>query len=107
MPGGGEVHIFLENISINSEDIIPLEEGGYIRCCIADQGQGIQTEDLERIFDPYFTTKKEGNGLGLASAYTIVNSHGGWIEVESECGKGSRFTVYLPALASAVEETAG
>ena len=107
MPEGGEVHIFLENISINSEDIIPLEEGGYIRCCIADQGQGIQTEDLERIFDPYFTTKKEGNGLGLASAYTIVNSHGGWIEVESECGKGSRFTVYLPALASAVEETAG
>lgn len=104
MPEGGEVHISLENISINSADIIPLEEGKYIRCCIADQGQGIQAEDLEKVFDPYFTTKKEGNGLGLASAYTIVNSHGGWIEVESECGKGSRFTVYLPALESVVEE---
>jgi PAS domain S-box-containing protein len=104
MPEGGEIRISLENLSINSADIIPLEEGRYIRCCIADQGQGIQAEDLEKIFDPYFTTKKEGNGLGLASAYNIVNSHGGWIAVESECGKGSRFTVYLPALESAVEK---
>jgi len=106
MPQGGEVHISLENISISSADIIPLDEGEYIRCCIADQGQGIQAEDLERVFDPYFTTKEKGSGLGLASAYTIVSSHGGWIEVESECGKGSRFTVYLPALEPAMEEAA-
>jgi signal transduction histidine kinase len=63
-----------------------------------DTGTGIAEEDLPRIFDPFFTTKAvgQGTGLGLSISYGIVDSHGGWIEVESEVGRGSTFTVMLP-----------
>jgi signal transduction histidine kinase len=65
---------------------------------VADQGEGIAAEYLEQIFEPFFTTKDvgEGTGLGLSIAYGIVEEHGGWIEVTSELGQGSCFTVFLP-----------
>jgi signal transduction histidine kinase len=98
MPQGGVV-----TISLGTEAAPPPDDqGGPLRdCCffsVADQGQGIRNEDQQHIFEPFFTTKNtgEGTGLGLSVSYGIVQDHGGWIQVESDLGKGSRFTVYLP-----------
>ena len=104
MPDGGMIRISLENITVGTDELIPLEEGRYVKCCIADQGGGIPEEHIDKIFDPYFTSKEQGNGLGLASAYSIVNNHGGWITVESQVGKGAIFFVYLPASQAEIEE---
>lgn len=104
MPEGGTIGISLENVTVGTDELIPLEEGRYVKCCIADQGGGIPQEYIDKIFDPYFTSKKQGNGLGLTSAYSIVNNHGGWITVESQIGKGARFFFYLPASQDEIEE---
>ena len=73
-------------------------EGEYLRICVQDEGQGVSEEDMGHIFDPFFTTKDtgKGTGLGLSIAYGIVREHGGWIDAESEIGKGSCFSIYLP-----------
>src|SRR5581483_8039318 len=71
--------------------------GNYVKITVEDHGIGIPKEHLSRIFDPYFTTKQKGSGLGLATAYSIIKSHNGFIDVESELGKGSRFYIYIPA----------
>lgn len=78
-------------------------EGHFICVSVTDQGPGIAPEHLARLFEPFFTTKApgEGTGLGLSVAHGIARDHGGWIEVESELGRGSRFTLYLPATAAA------
>lgn len=72
--------------------------GDYLVVTVADTGIGMPPEVLERIFEPFFTTKEigKGTGLGLATAIGIIKSHGGFVTVESEMGKGSRFRVYLP-----------
>ena len=75
----------------------PDEAGPRVRISIRDHGRGISAEVLRRIFDPYFTTKPGGSGLGLATAYAIVVKHGGHISVESTPGAGTVFTVDLPA----------
>jgi CheY-like chemotaxis protein len=77
-----------------------LARGAYVAIAIRDTGAGIAPQDLTRIFEPYFTTKQQGNGLGLATSYSIVKSHGGLIDVSTELGRGSTFTVYLPATRS-------
>ncbi|MEW6750710.1 MAG: ATP-binding protein [Candidatus Latescibacterota bacterium] len=97
MPAGGRIRVSLQNVRVTARDAVPLDEGPYVRCSVADEGPGIPPESVERIFDPYFTTKPEGTGLGLTSAYAIVSEHGGWIAVESTPGAGARFVVYLPA----------
>jgi PAS domain S-box-containing protein len=74
-----------------------LPAGTFVRLSITDEGPGIPKENLEKIFDPYFTTKEKCNGLGLTSAYSIIKKHEGYITVESEVGKGTTFCVYLPA----------
>jgi CheY-like chemotaxis protein len=74
-----------------------LPSGEFVKITIRDEGVGIPEQNLKRIFDPYFTTKPKGNGLGLATAYSIVKHHKGLITVESEVNKGSTFTLYLPA----------
>ena len=71
--------------------------GRWIEIVVRDTGSGIPEEDLPRIFEPYFTTKKTGSGLGLATSYSIVKNHGGMIEVSSRVNKGSSFTIWLPA----------
>ncbi len=97
MPDGGVITISAANVSLAAGNVLLLPPGPYLRIRIRDQGTGIAPEFLERIFDPYFTTKSEGNGLGLASSYSIIRNHRGVISVESEPGAGSTFTIHLPA----------
>jgi CheY-like chemotaxis protein len=68
-----------------------------VKLTVEDQGIGIPKQHLQKIFDPYFTTKHKGDGLGLATSYSIIKSHGGYIGVQSELGTGTTFLVYLPA----------
>jgi CheY-like chemotaxis protein len=69
----------------------------YIKITVEDQGVGIPEKYLQKIFDPYFTTKQEGSGLGLATTYSIITKHDGYITVDSKLGVGTTFTIYLPA----------
>jgi signal transduction histidine kinase/ligand-binding sensor protein/CheY-like chemotaxis protein len=97
MPEGGHLFITLEN-AIVADQIIPgLHPGHYIKITVRDEGTGIDPKNIGRIFDPYFTTKQSGSGLGLATSYSIINKHGGHIGVFSELGRGATFTLYLPA----------
>jgi signal transduction histidine kinase len=74
-----------------------LPEGDrWIKLSIQDSGLGIPSEDLDKLFDPFFSTKEGGVGLGLSIAHRIIDQHRGKIEVESTLGKGTRFTVWLP-----------
>lgn len=97
MPGGGTIAISLTNRHLDAGAGLPLSPGPYVEIRVADQGHGIAPDHLERIFDPYFSTKQTGSGLGLASSYSIIKRHGGHIAAESRPGEGAVFTVYLPA----------
>src|SRR5436305_528883 len=102
MPTGGTLHVTCENFRQGSAEkatVQDLPPGEFVMITIRDEGVGISEQNLKRIFDPYFTTKPKGNGLGLATAYSIVKHHKGLITVESEVNKGSAFTIYLPAAA--------
>ncbi len=103
MPGGGTARVHLENVELPEDHPSLLPAGAYVRATIRDHGTGIAAEHLPRIFDPYFTTKQRGSGLGLAVCYSIVKSHGGTIVAESELGAGSTFHVYLPATREEVD----
>ncbi|MFH1687055.1 MAG: PAS domain S-box protein [bacterium] len=100
MPDGGTLKVSCRNEEVDNATTMPLEAGSYVVVAVTDTGTGISAENLEKIFDPFFTTKAKGNGLGLASCYSIVRHHGGHIQVDSEIGVGSTFTVYLPASTS-------
>ncbi|MFC1834402.1 PAS domain S-box protein, partial [Thermodesulfobacteriota bacterium] len=97
MPQGGIINVEIESAVVGPEDRLPLEAGQYVRISVRDQGEGIPEDKIPNIFDPYFTTKDGGSGLGLAAAYSIVKSHDGLITVDSERGVGTSFHVYLPA----------
>jgi len=98
MPEGGTVEISAGNVDLPPGDNPLLPEGGkFVRIAIRDSGTGITERHLSRIFEPYFTTKPKGSGLGLATSFSIVRNHGGMIDVASEAGKGSTFSIYLPA----------
>ncbi len=98
MPEGGTIRISLENMVINKETTLPLEEGKYVKITVEDKGMGIAEKHLPRIFDPYFTTKQKGSGLGLATTYSIIQKHNGYITVDSKLGSGTTFYIYLPAI---------
>ncbi len=100
MPTGGFVDIKLENVMLEPSAMLPLMPGRYVKATIHDQGIGIHREHFPKIFDPYFTTKQKGSGLGLAVVYSIIEKHDGYIAAESEPNSGTTFHVYLPALAS-------
>ena len=110
MPGGGEIFVKTENVMLDDGHIKPLDlmPGEYVKISVTDTGVGIDEKDLERIFDPFFTTKAvgKGTGLGLASAYGIIENHGGIIDVHSKKGKGSTFNIYLPATGSGIADEA-
>ncbi len=97
MPEGGTLTVGAENVSSESEEHLPLPQGNYAKICIADTGSGIDSENINNIFDPFFTTKKQGYGLGLATSYSIVKRHGGYITATSEPGNGASIIIYLPA----------
>jgi two-component system, cell cycle sensor histidine kinase and response regulator CckA len=102
MPNGGTLSIITENMVIDENYAkmhIDARVGSYIVITVSDTGVGIPEEILDRIYEPFFTTKEigKGTGLGLSTVLGIVKSHGGFINVYSEPGKGSKFKVYLPA----------
>lgn len=97
MPDGGYLYIRVENAEIPGQNVSDLASGKYLLVTVSDEGVGISPEHLERIFDPYFTTKQAGSGLGLATVYSIIKKHGGHISAKSQIGKGTTFTLYLPA----------
>ncbi len=97
MPGGGTLSIAAQNETVDDRNTLGLSPGAYVSITFADQGCGIPDADLLRIFDPYFSTKTAGRGLGLASVYSIVNRHGGHIGVTSAIRKGTTFKIFLPS----------
>ncbi len=104
MPDGGLIRVKAENLLLGPGSDLPLPKGKYVKISIADQGCGIPEKDLQRIFDPYFTTKQKGSGLGLATSYFIVRNHGGHITVSSGKGTGTTFDIYLPASPNRIPE---
>jgi PAS domain S-box-containing protein len=97
MPQGGVIRIIAENMEVGETSGLPIKPGRYILISITDPGIGIAEKHLSKIFDPYFTTKQKGSGLGLATAYSIIKRHDGHISVESELGVGTTFSIYVPA----------
>jgi PAS domain S-box-containing protein len=101
MPDGGELHLQTRNVELCAEEASArgLEPGRYCELTASDTGQGMPPDILQRIFDPFFSTKPrgEGSGLGLAMVQTTVVSHGGSVSASSEPGVGTQFTIYLPA----------
>ena len=96
-PEGGTLDVGVAAVTISEEKRVgTLKVGDYVRITLRDHGIGISAENLARIFDPYFTTKASGSGLGLATSYSIIKKHGGLIQAESEPGKGTSFVIYLP-----------
>jgi PAS domain S-box-containing protein len=107
MPHGGVVTISAENVLESArrwENALPVEPRRYVRVSIADKGIGIPQEHLSRIFDPYFSTKQRGSGLGLATTYSIVKNHGGFLAVDSQLGRGTIVQINFPAAGSRVVE---
>jgi len=98
MPNGGTLMLDAINVEVDAgEEDSSLKAGKYVKIIISDQGHGISEENLVKIFDPYFSTKKKGSGLGLATSYSIMEKHGGSIAVKSEPGEGTNFVIHLPA----------
>ncbi|MCX5893387.1 MAG: PAS domain S-box protein [Deltaproteobacteria bacterium] len=98
MPEGGIIQVSAENCLVKAETDLPISKGKYVKFAIADQGIGISPKYLDKIFDPYFSTKQKGSGLGLATAYSIIKNHSGHIQIESQQGVGTTFHIYLPAI---------
>jgi PAS domain S-box-containing protein len=105
MPEGGLVRVEAQNHKLVSRAEAPLPPGNYVRICVRDQGPGIAPDLLPKIFDPYFTTKHGGSGLGLATAFSIIKRHDGHLSAESKLGDGAVFYLYLPASKNPVPET--
>jgi len=96
MPDGGTLYITLENADIKGNVLPDLNQGKYIKCTVQDEGSGIDQKHFDQIFKPFFTTKKTGTGLGLATAYSIIKKHGGSISINSKLLAGTTFTLYIP-----------
>ena len=103
MDGSGVVRVAAWNEDVES-DVLPARDNGYVAVSVGDDGRGIKEDALQRIFDPFYTTKEKGSGLGLSAAYSIVKRHEGHLTVRSVCGKGSVFHMYLPAALKAGDE---
>ncbi|WP_238339693.1 PAS domain S-box protein [Candidatus Manganitrophus noduliformans] len=101
MPEGGTIEIRAVNKTAGEVKGLPLHEGNYVHIAVRDFGIGIPKDHLAKIFDPYFTTKRKGSGLGLSISYSIVKKHDGHMTVDSEPGKGATFSLYLPAFPKA------
>ncbi len=106
MPEGGTITLRGINIALPFDNPYALPPGDYIQLSIEDQGMGIQPDHQKRVFDPYFTTKQKGSGLGLAVAYSVITKHDGRLTVDSQLGGGTTFTILLPASDGPLKPTA-
>ncbi len=97
MPDGGIVSISAHNCVLKTNEIAELNAGDYLKITVHDQGIGIPEECMSQIFDPYFTTKHTGSGMGLATSFSIIKKHKGWITSVSKPGNGATFEIFLPA----------
>jgi signal transduction histidine kinase len=101
MSDGGEIRVQLRKGNTWGGTILPLSpqlrKKEWVKISIIDSGNGISTEEKEKIFEPFFTTKENGTGLGLSIVHKIIENHNGLIKVESELGRGSTFSIFLPA----------
>jgi two-component system, cell cycle sensor histidine kinase and response regulator CckA len=104
MPGGGQISIEARNLELTGMEHLLLAAGKYIEVSVRDQGEGISEDNLPRIFEPYFTTKQAGSGLGLSVVHSILKNHQGAIRVTSRVGEGTTFTLWLPATAQPVPD---
>jgi PAS domain S-box-containing protein len=103
MPIGGTIKITAANVAEGDASLpVGLAKSNYVMIAIQDTGAGIPEKYLSKIFDPYFTTKEKGSGLGLATSYSIIKNHSGMIDIRTKYGEGSTFTIYLPAIATEV-----
>jgi PAS domain S-box-containing protein len=97
MPDGGDIQVSGQNMAMGTVSELPLSAGKYVKISFEDSGTGIPDAELPKIFDPYYTSKPKGNGLGLTTAYSIVKQHQGHISVQSQEKVGTTFDIYLPA----------
>ncbi len=104
MPKGGTLTVATQNLRIDEDPEVPLEAGNWVTIAISDEGIGLPPESIQQVFDPYFTTKGTGNGLGLATCYSIIKKHQGLIQAANMSGGGAQFTIYLPATPNASPE---
>lgn len=104
MPKGGTIVITAKNVTAPGSGIpqVP-DQGRYVEVSVRDNGTGISEEYQSKIFDPYFTTKEKGSGLGLATCYSIIKNHDGVINVSSKVGSGTTFYVYIPAIEAEID----
>ncbi|GEM_PF-909967 len=102
MPDGGRITVTCGNVILEKGNIRALNPGEYVKISIRDEGPGIPPDDMRKVFNPYFTTKPDGTGLGLATSFSIIKKHSGAISVSSVEGEGAEFTIYLPAETGAV-----
>jgi len=105
MPNGGSIRFAVANCFLSENEVPTLPGGAYVKVSVEDSGTGITPELIPKVFDPYFTTKQKGSGLGLSSVYSIVKRHDGHITVESKPGRGTAFHIYLPASRLGPEST--
>jgi signal transduction histidine kinase len=101
MPDGGNLTVHVDSITLDENNAYSLKAGDYAKVVYEDSGCGIGKEDLDRVFDPYYTTKDSGTGLGLSTTHSIITKMGGHIGIASEIGRGTTVTIFLP---SATEE---
>lgn len=104
MPNGGMITVSAENTIFTNDNYQNLPAGPYVQMTISDEGSGIPLSIIERIYDPYFTTKQNGNGLGLSIVHSIISKHNGHIEVSSQQGQGTTFTLFLKAATTPLKE---
>jgi PAS domain S-box-containing protein len=103
---GDRIEVGAENIVLTDQEILDLPAGEYIRIAVGDSGVGIPAENLDRIFTPFFSTRDDATGLGLAMVKTIIEKHDGGVTVESTEGRGAVFSLYIPATEESSEDKA-
>jgi two-component system, cell cycle sensor histidine kinase and response regulator CckA len=104
MPDGGLITLCASNEDLRRSELINIPEGSYVRITFTDDGPGIARDVLSKVFDPFFSTKQGGSGLGLATSYSIVKKHDGHILIDSDVGSGTVVTIYLPASEDVISE---
>src|ERR1700716_3211576 len=104
MPHGGTVRISARNVKLEDDPGAPLPTGRYLKITVSDRGSGVPEDLAAKIFDPYFTTKPMGSGLGLSISYSIVKKHGGMLHLEGSSSEGATFVFYLPAAEAHIEQ---